>query len=79
MNTCLMLRNSWGSCWDVNVPCSCTHGQCYATAAFLAGMFRFLALAHMFNATRRAARVNALGHSPADFLNLNNDSKWIYK
>ena len=48
-----------------------------ATAAFLAGMFTFLALVHVFNATHRAARVNALGHSPADFLNLNHDSKWI--
>ena len=25
-----------------------------------------------------AARVNALGHSPANFLNLNNDSSWLY-
>ena len=30
-------------------------------------------------AAYRAARVNALGHGPADFLNLNNDSKWIYE
>ena len=30
-------------------------------------------------ATYRAARVNALGHGPADFLNLNNDSKWMYE
>ena len=30
-------------------------------------------------ATYRAARVNALGHAPADFLSLNNDSKWIYE
>ena len=29
-------------------------------------------------ATYRAARVNALGHSPANFLNLNNDSSWLY-
>ncbi len=52
MNTCLMLRNSWGSCWDVNVPCTCTHGQCYATAALFAGMLTFLASAHMFRATQ---------------------------
>ena len=30
-------------------------------------------------ATYRAARVNALGHSPANFLNLNNDSSWLYE
>lgn len=29
-------------------------------------------------ATYRAARVNAFGHSPANFLNLNNDSSWLY-
>ena len=56
MNTCLMLRNSWGwggVGWDVYVPCTCTHVQCYATTEFLAGMFTFLAFAHMFNATQR--------------------------
>ena len=52
MNTCSMLRNCCVSCWDVHVPCICTHVQCYANAAFLAGMFTFLALAHMFNATQ---------------------------
>lgn len=58
--TCLMLPNSWGqqlglgwggmgcdnvSCWDVFVPCTCTHAQCSATASFLAGMFTVFALA----------------------------------
>ena len=59
MNTCLMLRNSWG--WGGvgvitfiahgHVPCTCKHVQCYAAAAFLAGMFTFLAHEHMANAT----------------------------
>ena len=52
MNTCSMLPNSCVSRWDVNVPCTCTHVQCYATPAFLAGMLTFLAIAHMFNATQ---------------------------
>ena len=33
------------SCWDVCCLCTCTHVQCSATAAFLAGMFTFFALA----------------------------------
>ena len=52
LHTCSMLRNCCVSCWDVTVPCTCTHAQCYATAAFLAGMLLFLALAHMLNATQ---------------------------
>ena len=41
MNTCWMLRNYCVSCWYVHVPCTWTHVECYATAAFLAGMFTF--------------------------------------
>ena len=58
LHTCSMLRNCCVSCWDVNVPCTpctCAHAQCYATAAFLAGMLTFLALlalAHMLHATQ---------------------------
>ena len=52
LHTCSMLRNDCVSCWDVYVPCTCAHVQCYATTVLLAGMFTFLALAHMFNATQ---------------------------
>ena len=52
MNTCWMLRNYCVSCWYVHVPCTWTHVECYATAAFLAGMFTFLAHEHMLNATQ---------------------------
>ena len=53
LHTCWMLRKSWG--WGGigcdNIRYTWTHVQCYATAAFLAGMFTFPALAHMFKAT----------------------------
>ena len=55
LHTCSMLRNCCVSCWDVNVPCTpctCTHAPCYATAALLAGMLLFVALAHMLHATQ---------------------------
>ena len=45
---------------------------------FLTWMLTFV-FRYVFLVTYRAARVNALGHGPADFLNLNNDSKWIYE
>ena len=52
LHTCSMLRNCW--CWwrDVNVPCTCTHSQCDATAGVGGGMLTFVALAHMLNATQ---------------------------
>ena len=96
MNTCLMLRNSWG--WggvgwggmitflalahmleatqlvgDDNIPCTCT----LAARRLLKRPGLLTVMQSM--ATYRAARVNALGHVPAGFLNLNNDSKWIYE
>ena len=72
---------------DDNIPCTCTHvgRQSPATAHVdqLAAR-RLLKRPGLLTvmqsmATYRAARVNALGHAPADFLSLNNDSKWIYE
>ena len=62
----LMLRKQWGGVglgmgWggDDNVPCTCTHGRCYATSCFLhlhtwlvLRNIMFLALAHMVGATQ---------------------------
>ena len=51
-----MLRNmlGWGG-GDVNVPCTCTHVGCYARCwVGVGGMFTFLALAHMLDATQDA-------------------------
>ena len=49
----------WGGVGDDNVPCTCTHGRCYATSSFLHlhtwSVLRniiFLALAHMVGATQ---------------------------
>ena len=50
----------WGGVgWDDNVPCTCTHGRCYATSCFLhlhewlaLRNIMFLALAHMVGATQ---------------------------
>ena len=51
-----MLRKSWVWVWEVddNVPCTCTHGSCYASHGFGFGgrMIMFLALAHMVHATQ---------------------------
>ena len=55
---------------------TCTHGWCYATV--LCQYTHGLVTAMQSMATYWAARVNALGHSPANFLNLNNDSSWLY-
>ena len=43
----------WGG--DDNVPCTCTHGRCYASHGIgvgWVGMITFLALAHMVGATQ---------------------------
>ena len=41
----------WGG--DGNVPCTCTHGRCYASHGMGGvGMVTFLALAHMVVATQ---------------------------
>ena len=61
----MKLRVGWGG--DDNVPCTCTHGRCYATSCSLhlanlvdatqvlgwggVGMITFLALAHMVGAS----------------------------
>ena len=46
----------WGGVGDGNVPCTCTHGRCYASHGMgwggvgwggVLGMVTFLALAHM--------------------------------
>ena len=58
---------------DDNIPCTCT----LAARRLLKRPGLLTVMQSM--ATYRAARVNALGHAPADFLNLNNDSKWIYE
>ena len=49
----------WGWGGDDNVPCTCTHGRCYATSCFLhlhtwsvLRNIMFLALAHMVGATQ---------------------------
>ena len=49
----------WGWGGDDNVPCTCTHGRCYATSCFLhlhtwsvLRNITFLALAHMVGATQ---------------------------
>ena len=49
----------WGGVGDDNVPCTCTHGRCYATSSFLHlhtwSLLRniiFLVLAHMVGATQ---------------------------
>ena len=46
LHTWLMPRHpwGWGGGWDVNVPCTCTHVQCYATPDFLLGCQRSLHL-----------------------------------
>ena len=40
----------WVGGGDANVPCTCTHAQCYATACVGGGVLMFHALAHMLNA-----------------------------
>ena len=58
---------------DDNIRCTCTHvGRRLLKRPGLLTVLQSMA-------TYRAARVNALGHAPADFLSLNNDSKWIYE
>ena len=56
-----MLRKKLGVGWggDDHVPCTCTHGRCYATSCFLhlhtwlvLRNIMFLALAHMVGATQ---------------------------
>ena len=37
---------------DDNVPCTCTHVECYVTGLGWGGMITFLALVHMLNATQ---------------------------
>ena len=54
LHTCWMLRKmlGWG---DVNVPCPCTHVGCYARCwVGVGGMLKFLAFAHMLDATQDA-------------------------
>ena len=44
-------RCRWGG--DDNVPCTCTHAECYATGlGWGGGMITFLALAQMLDATQ---------------------------
>ena len=55
MNTCLMLRNSWGGVgWDVLTFVAHEHmfDATQLTAALFAGLLTFLASAHMFYATQ---------------------------
>ena len=67
LHTCWMLCNMWG--WGGWVGWGVMTSLKLATG---------LVTVMQSMATYRAARVNALGHSPANFLNLNNDSIWLY-
>ena len=56
LHTWSMLRKSWAGVGggDDDVPCTCTHGQCYPShgLGWGVGMTTFLALAHTVNATQ---------------------------